>query len=371
MYKKLISIGIAAALTAPMIAYAGAEVYGDARISVDVSDNGGSSGNEKTKGSVGSNASRIGFRGDEDLGDGMSAIWQFEQGVDFDSGTWMGDQRPSFVGLSGGFGTIMAGRFDTPYMSATDKYDIFIDTKADYNAIMGATPLMKPSTPSTTDNRALFDQRVSNTLYYSTPDLGGFKANMAWVMSDATNPSSSGDSLPISTPDAKKDSYSLSATYDNGPVSFAAALQSILKMNVGSSVNNITAWKAGGSYTIKDATTLALVYENIDLGGAYKDRNDLYVSLKHRIGNTTIKLAFANADKCGGSDTKCDASAATQGSVGVTQSLSKNTEIYALYSQVSNDSTGSYDLAYGPANVIAGKDESVLSFGINHKFSSK
>ena len=192
---------------------------------------------------------------------------------------------------------------------------------------------------------------------------------MAWVMSDATNSSSSGDSLPISKTAAKKDSYSLSATYDNGPVSFAAALQSILKVNVGSSVNNITAWKAGGSYTIMDATTLALVYENIDLGGSIKDRNDLYVSLKHRIGNTTIKLAFANADKCAG--TGCDTTAATQGSVGVTQSLSKNTEIYALYSQVSNDSTGSYDLAYGPTNVIGGKDESVLSFGINHKFSSK
>ena len=138
MNKKLIAAGIAVALAAPLVGQAGAEVYGDARVSVDFSNNNDNiAGNKKSKASVSSNASYIGFKGDEDLGNGMSALWQFEQGVDFDTGNALGDKRPTFVGIGGGFGTVMAGRFDTPYMSATDKYDIFIDTKADYNAIMG------------------------------------------------------------------------------------------------------------------------------------------------------------------------------------------------------------------------------------------
>ena len=69
MNKKLIVIGIAAVLAAPMVAQAGTEVYGGARVSVDFNSNGDdTTGNEKSKMSVGSNGSYLGFRGDEDLG---------------------------------------------------------------------------------------------------------------------------------------------------------------------------------------------------------------------------------------------------------------------------------------------------------------
>jgi predicted porin len=362
MNKQLIAVGIAVALAVPLVVQAGVEVYGDARVSVDFNNNNDTTpGNENSKASVSSNASRIGFKGDEDLGNGMSAMWQFEQGVDFDTGNWSGDQRPTFVGIGGGFGTVMAGRFDTPYMSATDKYDIFIDTKADYNAIMGAA----------NSSTAIFDSRVSNTVVYATPDLGGFKGAAAYILSDATGVDTSGnpigDNLPIAKSSAKKDAFSLSGNYDNGPLSLAAAYQILNKANADG--KDIKGWKVGGSYTIMDATSLALIYENIDLGGTTKDRNAFYVNLAHKLGNTTLKLAFASADKCGG--TTCDKTGATQISAGVSQSMTRNTELYALYTQVSNDNRASYGLAYGPANAVTGKDESVFSFGVNHKFSSK
>ena len=361
MNKKLIAVGIIVALAAPLVVQAGVEVYGDARVSVNFSDNGdNNAGMEKSKADLSSNASYLGFKGDEDLGNGMSAMWQLEQGVDFDSGNAFTDQRPSFVGIGGGFGTVMAGRFDTPYKSATNKYDIFIDTKADYNAIMGAT----------TDAGAVFDQRVSNTLVYATPDLSGFKAQLALVMADATNPSSAGDSLPITKTAAKRPAYSFSGNYDNGPLSLAAAYQLDQKAGLGDVAGkDAIAWKVGASYTIMDATSLALIYENIDLGGTTKDRNAFYVNLAHKLGDTTLKLAFASADKCGG--TNCAKTGATQISAGVSQSMTRNTELYALYTQVSNDNGASYGLAYGPANAVTGKDESVFSFGVNHKFSSK
>ena len=377
MNKKLSTVGIAVVMIAPLMAQAGVEVYGDVRVSVDYAsnhDNGTGTGScnydaatqtndpavscQKDKMGVSSNASYIGFKGDEDLGDGMSALWQFEQGVDFDTGNWVGDRRPTFVGLGGGFGTLMAGRFDTPYMHATDKYDIFMDTKADYNAIMGATVVSAP------DGGAFFDQRVSNTLVYATPDLGGLTAQLAWVVADAV---SGNDSLPLAKSAADQAAFSFGSNYDNGPVSLAAAYQ--LDQKAGSAGDDATAWKVGGSYTIKDATTLALIYESIDLGGTVKGRNAFYISAAHRMGNTTLKLAYAAADKCGG--TSCANTGAQQASVGVTQSLSKYTEIYALYTQVNNDNAASYDLVYGPPNAVVGKGESSLSFGINHKFSSK
>jgi predicted porin len=383
MNKKLIALGIAYALAAPLAAQAGVEVYGDARVSVDYSDNGdnntaatanpssctpsGADTCEKTKMSVSSNASYLGFKGDEDLGNGLSAIWQLEQGVNFDTGTAFTEDRPTYAGLGGDFGTLMAGRFDTPYMSATDRYDIFIDTKADYNAIMGS---MKGD--------RIFDQRVSNTLFYATPDLGGLKAAMAYVFSDVLgsvsngNPSTS-DTLPISKSAAKRDAFSLSSNYDNGPLSLAAAYQLMRKSS--NSGNNITGWKVGGSYTIRDVTTLALIYESLDEGGTIKDRKAYYLSVAHQIGDTTVKLAFANAGKCGGASASCDKTGADQVSVGASYSLSKNTEVYALYTLVSNDNNASYGLVYGPSSVTKAdgtmSDVSSISFGINHMFSSK
>lgn len=367
MSKKLIAIGVAAVLAAPFAAQAGVEVYGDARMSVDFSDNGDNNpGMEKSKASVSSNASYIGFKGDEDLGNGMSAVYQFEQGVDWDTANWMGDTRPTYVGLGGGFGTLMAGRFDTPYMSATDRYDIFADTKADYNAIMGNANNYGGSAGSFS---SIYDSRVSNTLVYATPNISGFTGALAYVLSNATG----GDTLTISKSDAKKDGYSASGNYDNGPLSLAAAYQLLSK--AGSTGDDITGWKVGGSYTIQDATTLALIYENIDVGGNIKDRNAFYINASHKMGDTTLKLAYANADKCGGTAAACDKTGAQQISVGVSQSLSKNTEIYALYTQVTNDNAGAYGLVYGPSSVtkVDGtmSDVSAVSFGINHMFSSK
>src|SRR5208282_4880400 len=96
MYKKLIVIGIAALVAAPLMVEADVEVYGQARMSVDynadhdtdVAKTGTTPAHVAGKSdniSVSSNASRLGFKGDEDLGNGVSALWQLEEGVAFDT----------------------------------------------------------------------------------------------------------------------------------------------------------------------------------------------------------------------------------------------------------------------------------------------
>jgi predicted porin len=381
MNKKLIAMGIAAALAVPFVAaQAGVEVYGDARMSTDYNDNGDDTGGpsanncgtttndkcEKTKYSVSSNGSYIGFKGDEDLGNGLTAMYQFEQGVDWDTGSWNSSQgsRPTFVGLGTGFGTFMAGTFDTPYMTATDRYDIFADTKADYNAIIGAANVYG----------GIYDTRVKNTVVYATPNLSGFTGEVAYVASDILTD----DSLPITKQQAKQDAYSLSGNYDNGPLSLAVAYQIANQAGLTSSSgspDDITGYKLGGSYTILDATTIALIFENLDVGGPIKDRNAYYVNVSHKMGATTLKLAYGMADNCSGDSNVCNNTGADQVAVGASYALSKNTEVYGLYTQVSNDNNGDYSLVYGPSSVqkVDGtmSDVSSISFGINHMFSSK
>ena len=380
---KLMQIGVLVALGLPLMVQAGVEIYGDARLSVDISDNGDNTNGaginncgatasvscEDSKMSVSSNGSYLGFRGDEDLGNGLSAMYQLETKVDWDTGAAFNGMRPTFVGIGGGFGTVMAGTFDTPYMNATDKYDIFIDTKADYNAIMGAT--LGSSNPSV---GAIFDHRVSNSLVYATPDVSGFKAAVAWVMSDATT---GNDNLPINKTSNERYAFSAGGNYDKGPLSLAAAYQNILKAGLGGiSGKDAIAWKVGGSYTIMYNTTVALIFENIDLGGNVLARKAYYFNIAHRMGGTTLKLAYANADKCDGTAVVCDKTGAQQISVGISQGLTKNTEFYALYTQVSNDYAADYGLAYGPASVVKAdgvtqSDVSAFSIGVNHMFSSK
>ncbi len=64
---------------------------------------------------VSQNSSYIGFKGSEDLGNGLKALFQYETTVNFDSGTGFGGSRDSFVGLShANAGTVVLGNLTGP-----------------------------------------------------------------------------------------------------------------------------------------------------------------------------------------------------------------------------------------------------------------
>src|SRR3569623_1474340 len=73
MNKKLFVLSIAAAMAGPLAAQAAVEVYGEARASLDfVNNNDNAAGYEDSTVSLSSNYSRLGFKGDEDLGNGLN-----------------------------------------------------------------------------------------------------------------------------------------------------------------------------------------------------------------------------------------------------------------------------------------------------------
>jgi len=370
MNKKLLSFGFAAALAVPFAAQSGVEVYGDARVSFDFVTNKATTGEENTF-SLSSNYSYIGFKGDEDLGDGMSAVWQLEEGVAFDTnGSTITDgngdtvavstfsSRQSFIGIAGGFGTVLGGNLLTPYRGATKRLDPFASTRADFNAIIGSFPGVTGGTGLLND-----ESFMSNTLAYLTPDMNGFSASLAYTLADA---STGNDTLAGRTSTTKdKSAYSLSASYTNGPIFITAARESLNKFGLGAPGEDVTAWKIGGSYTIRDTTTIAALYENIDAGGTVGNRNAWSISIDHQMGFTSLKAAYNVAD-----NTDVTNTGAAQFSLGVSQALTMNTEVYALFTQVGNDSGAAYSLDNTPG-VVAGKDMASISVGITHLFSSK
>jgi len=106
MQKKIIALAIAAAISGPAFADGNVTVYGVANASFDLVDNGSigaTSGTRNNK--ISSNASRIGFKGSEDLGEGLKAVWQIESLISLDGAAAATPDtlgtRNTYVGLSG------------------------------------------------------------------------------------------------------------------------------------------------------------------------------------------------------------------------------------------------------------------------------
>lgn len=117
MQKSIIAAGIATMLSASAFAQSHVEIYGVADVAY-VNTNYG--GNRKTLNAIDStvlDGSRLGFKGAEDLGNGAKAIFALEYRIDLDGNYGIGSDNPSrvvarqqYVGLTGGLGTLVAGR---------------------------------------------------------------------------------------------------------------------------------------------------------------------------------------------------------------------------------------------------------------------
>ena len=141
MKKSLIALAVAGAFAAPaMAATSNVDVYGLMHFAIEDTNVNGQDLQ------VTDRVSRIGFKGSEDLGGGLKAIWQIEQQINatnsanttvttstatittsgghsythnhtasVGNGAFGGaGLRNTFIGLSGSFGTVLMGRHDTP-----------------------------------------------------------------------------------------------------------------------------------------------------------------------------------------------------------------------------------------------------------------
>lgn len=133
MKKSIIAIAVAAVTAAPIAANAAVTVYGQLQAEITQSDDGTTSAVSVDDNSRG----RIGFKGSEELGNGMTMIGKMEFKVDTADGeadTSGGSKvslakREMMVGLKQGWGTFSMGRLKSPYKYAAGvKYDAFVAT---------------------------------------------------------------------------------------------------------------------------------------------------------------------------------------------------------------------------------------------------
>ena len=134
MKKSLLGILVAAAFANGAFAQTNVTIYGivDAGISHD--NNGGAAGSVTRLDSGILNGGRLGFMGTEDLGGGLSASFQLENGFGVDNGALgQGGRlfgRQAWLGVNGGFGSVRLGRQMTPVFANSPTFDPFVDALA-------------------------------------------------------------------------------------------------------------------------------------------------------------------------------------------------------------------------------------------------
>lgn len=135
--------------------------------------------------------SQLGVRGEEDLGSGLSAVYQYEFGVNVTEGDNFLDDRPKFVGLKGGFGNLTVGTQNTPYYEVIGINDIFNSSLTFGPSVwLGGSGdvFINPFDSNFLGNFTEQDtlKRLANSVYYSTPDFFGFSASAMLTMFSET-----------------------------------------------------------------------------------------------------------------------------------------------------------------------------------------
>jgi predicted porin len=384
--KKIIALAIASALTAPALAFAdsaNANFYGVLCADVENVTVGtaATATGDTSRGRLTSNASRIGLNGSEDLGNGLTAIYQIETRVNLvgnetsaaavagatGSGTTAGifdGIRNSNLGLKGAFGTVFVGQWDTPYKVSHNKVELFDNTNiATALALLGSV-----NGGGAKEN--LFNVRAGSSVQYWTPDMNGFKVMGAYGFQNANPDTGNVNGTPSV--------ISLSGTYDMGPIYVAAAYEAH-KSTGALTATGLEATDKGerlvAAYTV-DAFQVGLTWEKITLAAnstvagvglltADQSRNAYSLEGKYNIPNAgTIAATYTKAGDQGGvADT-----GATQISLRYGYMLSKRTELFGMYTDIKNDAAASYNFA-DVVQPAAATGSGVKGYGVGVRFT--
>ena len=354
MKKNVIALAVAAALAAPLAAQAEvsisgglqaevASVSGDASVTGLYAQDGMEYGAES-----GGSWGFLKFSATEDLGGGMKALAMWNAAINVGDSSSAGfGQRDSYVGLTGGFGTVLAGTLSTPYKSSTVAWDPFLTTSAQARGAFGMS--------------TLHNGYISNALAYANK-FGPATVVIALVLDEATDDS---DRTKTSGDHAK----SFSVNVPVGPVEIAVAYADLTDFGTNSSsttaagvdgilgtaddvvtttyseTGTTTATKIGAKW-VSGAITVAGQHETIDVG-ATDNVTAMYLTASYAMGANTLSAGMGSMDD---GTNKYGYTA-----VGIKHAFSKTTSVHGVFRSSTNDDA-------------ADNDESVIAAGLRVGF---
>jgi predicted porin len=389
MQKKIIALAIAGLVSGAAFAQTNVTLYGrvDVGYVYSKSDFSKFSGIENGP-STGGGSTRIGLKGEEALGNGLKAIFEMEWGSAFDEGQAATNARWAYVGLSGNFGRVIAGRLKTP----TDLYA----GATSFNGINGLLPVNQFRGKLGSGGDILNGSRWNNSIGYTSPNLSGLEFVGVYSFGEKVNRTKSSAGYDCVGTGASRTCYEkaditdasklgVGVKYANGPLYLMAAYEqrddddSVQPYNVPSNAGyGVKGWNIGGSYDFKVVKLYAnysrlkadhdgLAYNRGNVGS---DKESLW-SLGLDVPVSSVgTVSFEYAQYKDYLDNR-RASARDPGdtakgyAVSYKHVLSKRTWVYAYVSRFDNDR--GINMAWTKTGV-AGEDQTNFVTGIVHLF---
>jgi predicted porin len=372
MQKKLIALAVAATALAAGSAAAQTNVTIYGSVDVGFTHRGDNTGDHiGSKNSIDSGISagnRLGFTGTEDLGNGLKALFTLEAGFQADDGNHTQNSRlfgrQAFLGLTGGFGTVIAGRLYTPHYSFLSSIDPFKGgTVGQYRNVFAAG-LQVPSEEN------LFDPtRVDNAVAYVSPSFSGFNVTAAYATT-AIGQENTGN-------DHDNTVIALLPRYTNGPLDVGVSYHRIRDNDkgVGAGVLNttkpkITNWAVGGSYNFGVAKLAAFYDKNkLTTDTTAVDGRTLkswLLGVTVPFGKHAVLASYTQSKLRANSDAK--EYKARQWALGYTYTLSKRTNFYAAYADISNNKNRVAAAVSSDGSNNGANYQNGLQFGLKHTF---
>jgi len=360
--KKAILVGcIGSVIGAAAQAQSNVTIYGTVDLGI-VEEHGGAAGPvSKVTSGVGS-ASRLGFKGTEDLGGGLSSVFVLESGIKADTGesdvAGSIANRQAFVGLSSReYGTLTLGRQKTSlYKALGEVGDPFGLGYA--GSSKNLFPLAGPNT------------RTSNTVAYNSPSVDGFSGEVTYSAGeqagDATAGRQMGGALAYSN-----GQLNARLVYNNRNSDVAAPGTGAISHDLGHNVllaanydftllRTYFAYGQDRGYNSAVLPNLNNPYHYADAPKATTDSTDLLIGAAVPVGKAgTVLVSYLRKDD------KQFNQDASQFGIGYTYALSKRTSTYLAYAHIRNQNGAGYTVGN---DTEAGSGNAAFNLGVRHSF---
>ncbi|SFR64258.1 porin [Thiomicrospira sp. ALE5] len=353
MKKNILAVAIAGAMAAPLAANAGAPtLYGQMNVAIDsVSDNGSAFVNRN---------SRLGVKGSEDLGNGLKAVYQLETTLTLqgdNSANGWGGLRNTFVGVSGGFGTVVAGRHDTPLrmIQPTDRFnDSFY--LGNNTGRFGGLNLGGGVNFSGED-------RLDNMVAYISPNMNGFQVVFGGITTaaeDRENRQSLGNAYSAAVQyGSKRDGLYAAVGVTQRTSDLYAKDENIDQQNIRATVQYAdSGLVVSAMYNQVNTKSFDDTNGKTDLG----NHNNIVVGAAYTMGDFTprAKIAFVSYDDITQNGNKDKNKDATNYALGLDYALGKRTRTFVEYGVLDKNSLTGVR--------VGDKSTDVFTVGLAHSF---
>ncbi|KIF81166.1 porin [Noviherbaspirillum autotrophicum] len=351
MKKSLLALAVLGAFAGAASAQTNVTIYGVVDAGIAFDNGSKDAGKIWALQSGQQSGSRLGFKGTEDLGGGLSAVFTLENGFSVDDGVQGQGAlfgRQAWVGLQGQFGSVKLGRQYTSIYNALNVIDPFgINLAGNAQKIFG-------NGQYATDRL----QRVNNTISYTSNNYSGFTGGVNYGFGEVAGSNTTGRDVGVAL------------SYVNGPINVqyaynkSTANPTATGTNAGT-VTDLTANFIGATYDFGVAKAHVAFADNKSdtVGTSTKDRNWL-LGVSAPVGAAGTVMASWIRD-----DVKDVAGAKTNlYAIGYSHALSKRTNLYTSFGYTKNDTAASLSEYGSTGTQTAGESDRLFNVGVRHTF---